>query len=187
MAARKNLSTLLPADAELSALGVRSFQSPIPYIIGENTPLVLVTACGEQHSWDGKAAEGLQARWFTGDIANEEQAKQVIARYEGISGADVVAGIKKALSCGTVISDDGSWIVSDEVSLPKLAGADNQYAFCAEIRRGVPVGHCYLLLSSGDRATVLSQPIITGKDGVAQTRKLFAAIAPVFAVALGRS
>jgi hypothetical protein len=183
VAPRKDLSTLLPTDAELSALGVQSDGTPVPYLISENSPLVLVMACDGQHPWDLQAKEGLHAFWLPG---HGDRAKQFIARYEGISGADVVTGIKKALSCGTVTSDDLSFTLAGEVPLPKVAGADNQYAFCGKVPHGVNLSHCYLLLSSGDKATVFSQGG-TEKGSIAQTSKLFASIAPAFATALSRS
>jgi hypothetical protein len=183
VAPRKDMSTLLPTDAELSATGVRSDAAPVPYLVSENTPLVLVSACDGKHAWDSQAVDGIQAHWATND---EDRADQLMARYEGISGAEVITAIKKALSCGTVTSKDLAFTLTGETPLPKVAGADNQYAFCGTVPGGIGLNRCYLLLSSGDKATVLTK-MGDLKAGVAPARKLLAALAPAFAAALARS
>lgn len=184
VAAKKSLNDLLPTDAELSSTEFKTSGEPVPYIVSENSPLTLITACGEKHSWDKQAKQGLQMHWLTGP--NDGTAAQFVARYEGISGTEVITAIKQALTCGKVTSDDLPLTLTGEIPLPTLTGADNQYAFCAQYTRTPVLIHCYLLLSSGDRATIVHQGG-HGKDDIARKQKLLTSVAPMFAAALSRS
>ncbi|MFI5606620.1 hypothetical protein [Amycolatopsis sp. NPDC051903] len=172
------LERLLPTDDELAKVGQDEYVQPVEYIIGETTPLRLVNACGAPQPWDAKAKLGAQAHSSDhhGEIA------QLVAEYDGYTGAQVVDGVKKALACGHVTVRDLDFTSVSEFTAPKVAEA--QYGFCAAPTERIGVRICVLVLGKGDRAESLlfKNTDWIDKEGQSVLKK----VAPLFAEALGR-
>ncbi|MEV0070263.1 hypothetical protein [Amycolatopsis sp. NPDC050768] len=173
------LERLLPTDDELAKVGQDEYVQPVEYIIGETTPLRLVNACGAAQPWDAKAKLGAQAHSSdrSGEIA------QLVAEYDGYTGAQVVDGVKKALACGHVTVQHLDFASVSEFTAPKVA--DAQYGFCAAPTEPIGVRICVLVLGKGDRAEALVFKNIDWVDKAGQS--VLKKVAPVFAEALARS
>ncbi|MEW2499462.1 hypothetical protein AB0878_03150 [Amycolatopsis sp. NPDC047767] len=172
------LERLLPTEDELAKVGQDEYVQPVEYVIGETTPLRLVNACGAAQPWDAKAKLGAQAH------SNSESGEiaQLVAEYDGYTGAQVVAGVKKALACGHVTVQHLDFGSVSEFTAPKVA--DAQYGFCAAPTDPIGVRICVLVLGKGDRAESL---VFTNTDWVDKPgRSVLAKVAPLFAEALGR-
>lgn len=173
------LERLLPTENELAEVGQDEYVQPVEYIIGATTPLRLVYACGVPQPWDSKAKLGAQAR--SGD--QNGQIAQLVAEYDGYTGAQIVAGVKKALACGHVTIKDEDFGSIGEFTAPKVA--DAQYGFCAAPTDGIKVNVCVLVIANGDRAESL---VYKGKFGTGKAagQAVVKKVAPLFADALGR-
>ncbi|MGW4486311.1 hypothetical protein ACWEOE_21000 [Amycolatopsis sp. NPDC004368] len=175
---RKLPERFLPTEDEMAKLGQDDYGGPVEYSISEHTPLRLVYACGAAQPWDAKAKVGAQARSKGG----EGQIAQLVAEYDGYSGAQVVAGVKNALACGHVTVHDLDFASVSEFAVPKVA--DAQYGFCASPTDPIGARICVLVLGKGDRAeaTMYTNTDWVDKAGEPVLKK----VAPVFAEALGR-
>jgi hypothetical protein len=174
----------VPADTDMAPAHLQAMSPPNPYVISTNTPLILLAACGETHAWDAKVKAGEAVSWWSGKPGGGS-AKQVIGRYDGVTGADVVVGIRRAMSCGTVKYKDAVYALKTELSMPKFAGSDAQFAFCAEYPGAQDLDRCFLLLAVGDRASAFVA------DGYPQTQRemktMLTAAGPAIAAALGKA
>ncbi|MEU4670026.1 hypothetical protein AB0F91_19065 [Amycolatopsis sp. NPDC023774] len=170
---------LLPTGDEVAKVGLDDSQEPIEYVVGSTTPLRLVNVCGAAQPWDGKAKQGAQAI-ATGTAG---QLKQLMAEYDGVTGTEVVDGVKNALSCRKVTIDDEEFTKLGEFTVPKVA--DDQYGFCVSLEGTGSFVQCVLLLAQGDRAEALTISNRDSSDAKAQQAAL-KKIAPVFAEALAR-
>ncbi|WIX76270.1 hypothetical protein QRX50_33025 [Amycolatopsis carbonis] len=172
------LERLLPTEDELAKVGQDEWREPLEYVIGPRTPLQLVNACGAAQPWDAKAKQGAQAYSSGGD----GQIAQLVAEYDGYSGAQIVDGVKKALACGHVTVQDLDFKSVSEFPAPKVA--DAQYGFCAAPTERIGVRICVLVLGTGDRAESL---VFKNTDWVDRAgQSVLKKVAPVFAEALAR-
>ena len=146
----KDLATFMPSDAEVTGLGLDQIQQPLPYVIGSTTPLRLVNACGAAQPWDAAAKRGEQSRAF----GPSGEVWQLIAEYDGFTGAQVVDGVKQALACHQVTIEDGDYVVENEFA--PAAKADAQYGFCAGYEGSKKLVRCVMLLAHGNRVTTIT-------------------------------
>lgn len=178
----------MPEDKAMAPTGVSLFGSPVPWVVSEHTPLKLLTVCGRTQAepWDSAVHDGVQASWGSGMMDNDKRprsAQQLVARYRGVTGAQVISSLRQALSCGSVTFEGEAMKPYLDLSLPRL-GVDAQYGFCAGLGRNHALPRCALLLARGDRATV----VVSGfyHPGTDQQAFLVQA-APIFAAALSRA
>ncbi|MEV4598091.1 hypothetical protein AB0K15_11855 [Amycolatopsis sp. NPDC049253] len=170
---------LLPTGDEVAKVGLDDSEEPVEYVVGSTTPLQLVNVCGAAQPWDAKAKRGAQAI-ATGAAG---QLKQLMAEYDGVTGAEVVDGVKNALSCRKVTIDDEEFTKLGEFTVPKVA--DDQYGFCVSLQGSGRFVRCVLLLAMGDRAEALTISNRDSSDAKAQ-QAVLKKVAPVFAEALAR-
>ncbi|HEY3712166.1 MAG TPA: hypothetical protein VGL64_22510 [Amycolatopsis sp.] len=176
----KDLATFMPSDAEVTGLGLDQYVQPVSYVIGSTTPLRLVNVCGGAQPWDAAAKRGEQARAF----GPGGEVWQLIAEYDGFTGAQVVAGVaKQALACHTVTIEDGDYVVENEFA--PVGKADAQYGFCAGYEGSKKLVRCVLLLAHGNRVTAITTKD-TGSSGPKTQLALLAKVSPVYAAAFAK-
>ncbi|SEO84518.1 hypothetical protein [Amycolatopsis saalfeldensis] len=175
----KDLATFMPSDAEVTGLGLDQSQQPLPYIIGSTTPLRLVNACGAAQPWDAAAKRGEQSRAF----GPGGEVWQLIAEYDGLTGTQVVDGVKQALACHRVTIEDAGYVVLTEFTPAEKA--DAQYGFCAGYEGSKTLVRCVMVLAHGNRVTAL-----TTKDPESSGPKtqlaLLNKVAPVYSAAFAK-
>ncbi|QRP43036.1 hypothetical protein [Amycolatopsis sp. FDAARGOS 1241] len=184
--APEDLAEYAPAEDALKPLGLAQFGEPVPWVISA-APMQLVNKCGRQlQAWDSHVRAGERVSWSNGGPTIEDHtllsAEQRIGRYEGISGAQVIEDVRKALPCTSATPENTPFGIVEEFSLPKVAEA--QYGFCDDAE-GLPgAGECVLLLAHGDRATSIHTNLYPHNPDTA--RELLQKAAPIFAAALSK-
>ncbi|MEU4674663.1 hypothetical protein AB0F91_43635 [Amycolatopsis sp. NPDC023774] len=184
--ALEDLAEYAPAEDVLKPLGLAQSGQPVPWVISA-APMQLVTVCGRQlRTWDSHVRAGERVSWSDGGPTYEDpsflSAEQRVGRYEGISGAQVIEDVRKALPCPSATPENTAFGIVEEFSLPKVAEA--QYGFC-DGAEGLPgAGECVLLLAHGDRVTSISTSHYPHHPDTA--RELLRKAAPIFAAALSK-
>ncbi|MEV6823392.1 hypothetical protein [Amycolatopsis sp. NPDC051102] len=147
----KDVTVYLPTYDEVKGAGLAVQTQPVVYTIGPHTPFHLVNACG------GLPSDPL-AQWAAQGISyipggGKGNVHQLVGEYAGLTGADVVASVKQAISCRTVTIQDEQYSIVGDFSVPGLA--DPQAGFCASLRTHSLV-HCVLVLGHANRATSIT-------------------------------
>ncbi|WP_037359497.1 hypothetical protein [Amycolatopsis orientalis] len=164
----KDLTKYLPSEDELTKAGLSGGRARLPYVVGPNTPLHIVRACGSDQPWDPAARNGAQAY----SLKDTLSIRQRLAEYQGYTGEQVVSGLDKALACGKSVSEDhdlaivtrfsthgkglpeGSELtVKTRFSVPGTA--DPQLGFCGQYAEAHMVS-CVLVLARGDRVLAVT-------------------------------
>lgn len=138
-----------------------------------------MNACGAAQPWDAAAKRGEQSRAF----GPSGEVWQLIAEYDGFTGAQVVDGVKQALACHQVTIEDGDYVVESEFA--PAAKADAQYGFCAGYEGSKKLVRCVLLLAHGNRVTAITTKD-TGSSGPKTQLALLAKVSPVYAAAFAK-
>jgi hypothetical protein len=144
----QQLRDAMLTDGQLSALGLKPSKAPVAFVPSDGDQFSLVAACVSTQPSDAKVARAEQASWEGQSPA--WKVHQWVASYSGVTGADVVAGVKKALPCSTPADDtlpDTKYV--EEPNLPQAQGVDAQFAFCPETLQG-PLSDCYLVTAQGN-------------------------------------
>lgn len=188
-----DLSQFLPTDEALAPTGFAVEDQPRS-TISVVYPKKLIVACENEamESWDKAVVEGSSAGWFKmGGGANpaltSETVDERMGRYDGVTGAQVVAQIKAAMACGTFTETAEDFKVDEKFTAPALPGVDAQYGFCGAATDTPDVRKCVLFLAHGDRAEVLESTEINDeglKPGKA--KKSLLTTLPMFAAAFAK-
>lgn len=144
----QHLRDLMLTDGQLSALGMKPSKAPTAFVPTDGDQFSLVAACVSTQPSDAKVARAEQASWEGESPA--WKVHQWVASYNGVTGADVVAGVKQALPCSTPADDtlpDTKYV--EEPNIPRAPGVDAQFAFCPEALQG-PLSDCYLVTAQGN-------------------------------------
>ncbi|PKV97365.1 hypothetical protein ATK30_8346 [Amycolatopsis echigonensis] len=173
----KDLTKYLPSEDQLESAGARRQQDRLPYVVGPNTPLHLVRACGADQPWDAAAQSGAQAI----SVTDQVEVRQVLAEYRGYSGEQVVTGLGQALGCGKAVIEDEELAVKTRFSVPGVA--DPQLGFCGQFR-SVRVAACVLVLAHGYRALAVTSS--GWRANAAEQQAELKRLAPTFATAFDK-
>jgi hypothetical protein len=185
-----DLSQFLPTDEALAPTGFALEDQP-QSIISVVYPKKLIVACENEamESWDKAVVEGSSAGWFKlgggmNPALTSEVVEERMGRYDGVTGAQVVARIKAAMACGTFTETAEDFTVDEKFTAPALPGIDAQYGFCGAATDAPDVRKCFLFLAHGDRAEALQSSEVNDaglKPGKAKTSLL--TTLPMFAAA----
>jgi hypothetical protein len=144
----QRLRDAMLTDDQLSTLAMKPSKAPSLFVPTDGDQFSLVAACVSTQPSDAKVVRAEQASWEGESPA--WKVHQWVASYDGVTGADVVAGVKKALPCSTPADDtlpDTKYV--EEPNIPQVPGADAQFAFCPETLQG-PLSDCYLVTAQGN-------------------------------------
>ncbi|WP_116200619.1 hypothetical protein [Amycolatopsis circi] len=192
----KDLTKYLPSGDELTKAGLATGRDRLPYVVGPNTPLRIVRACGADQPWDAAVRNGAQA-YSTKDAL---WIRQRLAEYEGYTGEQVVSGLDKALGCGKTASgdhdlafvtrfsshgkglpEDSELTVKTRFSVPGVA--DPQLGFCGQFAEA-HVASCVLVLARGNRVlAVTTTDDRAGQVSMAAQQAELKRLVPTFAAA----
>jgi hypothetical protein len=108
---------------------------------------------------------------------------QLIAEYDGFTGAQVVAGVKQALACHPVTIEDDDYVVENEFA--PAANDDAQYGFCAGYGGSKKFVRCVMLLAHGNRVTAITTKD-TKSSGPKTQLALLEKVSPVYGAAFAK-
>lgn len=191
-----DLTKYLPSGDELTKAGLAVGRDRLPYVVGPNTPLRIVRACGVDQPWDAAVRNGAQA-YSTKDTL---WIRQRLAEYAGYTGSQVVSGLDKALGCGKTVSgdhdlafvsrfsshgkglpEDAELTVKTRFSVP--GSGDPQLGFCGQFAEA-RMASCVLVLAHGNRVLAVTatdrQP---GQASMAAQQAELKRLVPAFAAA----
>ncbi len=192
----KDPTRYLPSGDEVAKAGLAVGRDRLPYVVGPNTPLRIVRACGADQPWDAAVREGAQA-YSTKDTL---WIRQRVAEYAGYTGEQVVSALDKALGCGKTVSgdhdlavvtrfsshgkglpDDAELTVKARFSVP--GAADPQLGFCGQFA-DARAASCVLVLARGDRVlAVTTTDYQAGRVSMAAQQAELTRLVPTFAAA----
>ncbi|MEU4252254.1 hypothetical protein AB0F15_33025 [Amycolatopsis sp. NPDC026612] len=177
----KDVTAYLPVEDEVTKAGLSVETQPVGYVMGSTTPFHLVEACGGGLPSDPSVQRAAQGRTYAPG-GGKGAVHQLVGEYPGLAGADVVAGVKQATTCGKVTLEHEQFSIVGDFSVPGLA--DPQAGFCANLRTGYLV-RCVLVLGRADRATSIT---FAGawNDGLKAVKALATKAAPMYAAAFDR-
>jgi hypothetical protein len=180
MAVEKHLSSGMPTNDELATLGGRYSYGLRLVPITENNPYGLVVPCGKPTDADRKAVYAVDGTWNEGGGGFEQ-----VGQYEGGTGAEAIAALKTAVSCGSVDGDsDYPQRFRGEIVLPKLEGTEAQFAFCTEFFEDGRLAGCRVTMAKGNFAAVVKLPATGSSDR--ELRAELIALLPIFVHAFQR-
>ena len=177
----KDVTTYLPTDDEVTKAALSVEAQPVTYVIGSTTPFHLVEACGGGLASDPSAQRAAQGATYVPG-GGKGYVHQLVGEYAGMTGADVVAGVKQATTCGKVTFEHEQFSIVGDFSVAGLA--DPQAGFCADLRTSNLV-HCVLVLGHANRATSIT---FAGawNDSLKAVKALATKTAPLYAAAFDR-
>ncbi len=147
------LGLLLISVGEAAEVGYRPVGQADPLPRSWDEKFSLTPICGTRQPSDDRSPAAMELL-----LASAKGPRggmlQAIARYEGISGAEVVQADRKELTCAPYRVGKRQAVRVRELSLPPQAGIDAELAYCATYDTPA-IEDCFALLAKGDVVTRL--------------------------------